>query len=139
MEVQVNYLAVVLAMFSSMVIGAIWYSRAVFGSVWAKALKLSDKDLTNGAGQAMGTAAVVSLLTAFVLAHMSFIAHDFYGNSFLYDSLLTAFWLWLGLTAARIITHAAFERRAPKITAIAIGYELITLEIMALIIGLMKY
>lgn len=139
MEVQINYLAVFLAMVSSMVVGAVWYSKSVFGTTWAKLVKLSDKDMVAGAPRAMGITVVVSLITAFVLAHMSFIAHSFYGNSFLYDAMLTAFWLWLGFTAARIVTHDVFEQRQTKLTVLSVTHELITLEVMALIIGLMKY
>lgn len=138
MSVEINYLAVFLAMVSSMVVGAIWYSKSVFGTEWAKLVKLSDKDMVAGAPKAMGITVVVSLITAYVLAHITFLAHDFYGNSFLQDALTTAFWLWLGLTAARIITHDVFEQRKTKLTVLAVTHELITLEVMALIIGLMK-
>lgn len=138
MNVEVNYLAVFLAMVSSMAVGAIWYAKPVFGNTWAKLVKLSDKELTAGAPRAMGTTVVVSLITAYVLAHVAFLSNRFFGNSFLQDSLTTAFWLWLGLTAARMITHDAFEHRPTKLTLLGIGHELVTLEVMALIIGLMK-
>ncbi len=138
MSVEINYLAVFLAMVSSMVVGAIWYAKQVFGTTWAKLVKLSDKDMVAGAPKAMGITVVVSLITAYVLAHVTFLANDFYGNSFLQDALTTAFWLWLGLTAARIITHDVFEQRKTKLTVMAVSHELITLMVMALIIGLMK-
>lgn len=139
MSVEVNYLAVFLAMVSSMVVGAVWYSKAVFGASWMKMVKLDEKTMQKDAAKAISVTIVVSFLTAFVLAHMSYLAHRFYGNSFLQDSLTTAFWLWLGFTAARFITHDAFERRRKKLTLINIAHELVTLEVMALIIGLMKY
>ncbi len=138
MQVEVNYFAVFLAMLSSMLVGAIWYSQSVFGTKWAKLVKLSDKQLVENAPRSLGTTVVVSLITAFVLAHISFLANHFYKNSFLMDSLVTAFWLWLGFTAARFITHDAFEQRDTKLTIMNIVHELVTLEVMALIIGFMK-
>lgn len=36
MEVQVNYLAVILAMVSSLVVGSVWYAKGVMGTKWAK-------------------------------------------------------------------------------------------------------
>ena len=39
MSVEINWLAVVLATASSMVIGSIWYSKSVFGKTWAKVLE----------------------------------------------------------------------------------------------------
>lgn len=139
MEVQVNYLAVFLAMISSMVVGAIWYSKSVFGAQWQKLAKLTDKQLLEGGAKPMVITAVVSLITAYVLAHVTFLSHQFYNHgSFLQDALTTAFWLWLGLTAARIITHNVFEHRPTKLTVLAVAHEFVTLEVMALIIGLMK-
>ncbi len=42
----------------------------------------------------------------------------------------------LGFTAARFITHDAFEERPAKLTVKNIGNELVTLLLMGLIIGL---
>jgi hypothetical protein len=43
--------------------------------------------------------------------------------------------LWAGFTAARFITHDAFEGRPTSLTVLNIGHELVTVLIMALIIG----
>lgn len=139
MNVEVNYLAVVLAMVSSMVVGSIWYAKSVFGAKWMKLVNLDEKKMAADAPKAIGVTVVVSLLTAFVLAHMSYIAHQFYQNSFLYDSLVTGFWLWLGFTAARFVTHDAFERRNSTLTLMNVAHELVTIEVMALIIGLLSF
>lgn len=137
MEVEINYLAVVLAMVSSMVVGSIWYAMPVFGKQWSKLAKI---DLTKDRGsvfQPIAITMVVSLLTAYVIAYVAYLANQFFGNSFLQDALTTAFWLWLGLTAARFITHDAFEGRPGKLTAINLGNELVTILLMGLIIGLL--
>lgn len=138
MNVQVNYLAVVLAMVSSMVVGMIWYAKPVFGTKWAKLVNLDDKKMQKGAAKAIGITVVVSLVTAYVLAHVAFLSHNFFGNSFLVDSIMTAFWLWAGLTAARFITHDAFEQRPMELTLMNITHELVTLLTMGLVIGLLK-
>lgn len=80
---------------------------------------------------------VVSLVTAYVLAHVSYLANSFFGNSFMQDTLTTAFWMWLGFTAARMITHDAFEQRPAKLTIMNITHELVTLLVMGAIIGAM--
>jgi hypothetical protein len=79
---------------------------------------------------------VLALLTAYILAHVSYLSNSFFHNSFLQDSMATAFWLWLGLTAARIFTHDLFEGRPSKLTLITVSHELVTLLIMGLVIGL---
>lgn len=137
MEVQVNYMAVVLAMASSMVVGSIWYARSVFGNTWIKLAKI-DMSKNNGpVAKPIIITAIVSLITAYVLAHVAYLSNQFFQHSFLQDSLSTAFWLWLGLTAARFVTHDVFEGRPAKLTMITIGNEFVTIMLMGLVIGLM--
>lgn len=135
MDVQINWLAVVLATISSMVVGGIWYAKPVFGEKWQKLVKLDDKKMQSGAAKAMGVTVVVSLLTAFVLAHVTYLSWSFYGGSFFSAALTTGFWAWLGFTAARMITHDAFEQRNPKLTMMNVTHELVTLLVMAAVIG----
>lgn len=139
MDVEVNYVAVLLAGLSTMVVGAIWYSQGVFGKTWAGLahVDLNRKPKPGEMAWLMGSTLVASLVTAYVLAHVVFLANYFFGNSFLQDSLTTAFWLWLGFTATRLYVHDAFESRRKKLTALASSYELVTVMVMALIIGSM--
>lgn len=136
MDVQVNFLAVIAAMVSSMVVGSIWYAQSVFGKTWGKLAKINMSKDGSSAAKPIIITMVVSLITAYVLAHVSFLSNKFFGNSFLQDALTTAFWIWLGFTAARFITHDAFEGRPMKLTAINITHELVTLMVMGLVIGL---
>lgn len=137
MEVHVNYLAVLLAALSTMLVGSVWYTPAVFGNLWIKLAKLNRKDMEkNGMIKPVLITVIVSLISAYVLAHVAYLSHSFFKNSFLQDSLTTAFWLWLGFTAARIITHDVFEGRRKKLTLLNITHELVTFLVMALIIGL---
>lgn len=136
MDVSVNYLAVVLAMVSSMVVGSVWYAKGVLGNAWIKLAKV-DMKANKSAAMPIIVTAVVSLITAYVLAHVAYLSNSFFQNSFLQDTLTTAFWLWLGLTAARFITHDAFEGRPAKLTLINVAHEFVTLMVMGLIIGFM--
>ncbi len=136
MEVEINLFGVVLAALSTMVVGAIWYAKPVFGNTWASLVKLKDKDMQEGAPKAMGITFVVSLITAYVLAHVTYLSHQFFNNTYLEDALMTAFWVWLGFTAARMITHDVFEQRKPKLTGLNIAHELVTFLVMGLVIGL---
>ncbi len=136
MDVEVNFLGVIAAMASSLVVGSIWYARAVFGTTWGKLAKVDlSKNNTNVAKPIVITI-VVSLITAYVVAHVAYLSNEFFQNSFLQDSVTTAFWLWLGLTAARIVTHDVFEGRPAKLTLITVGNEFVTLMLMGLVIGL---
>lgn len=137
MDVAVNYLAVFLAAASSMVVGSIWYAKGVFGSTWAKLAKVDmDKKVSAAAmTRLMGLTFLLSLLTAYVLAHVSFLSNYFFSNSFFQDAVSTAFWLWLGLVMTRLVTHSMFDQRPTRLTVLAVGNEFVTIMVMGLIIG----
>ncbi len=137
MEVEVNWLAVVLATLSTMVIGSIWYMPKVFGNAWMRLARIDKNNMAN-ATRAILITLVVSFITAYVLAHVTYLSNHFFQNSFLQDALTTAFWLWLGLVAARIITHDVFENRPTKLTLLTVSHEFVTLMVMGLIIGLLQ-
>jgi hypothetical protein len=139
MDIVINYWAVLAAAAASMVIGAVWYSPGVFGTAWMRLAKVKpDSKVSNTQMTVMyGGTFVASLITAYVLAHVAFLSHDFFKNSFLQDALSTAFWLWLGLTAARLFVHDTFEGRRKKLTLLTVGHEFVTIMVMALIIGLL--
>ncbi len=139
MDVQVSLLGVVLAMLSAMVVGSVWYSPSVFGKTWMKLTKIDMNKDGGSVWKPISITAVVCLITAYVLAHVAYLSNQFFHDSFLQDSLTTAFWLWLGFSAARLITHDAFEGRRRKLTAINIGNDLVTIMLMGLIIGLVGF
>lgn len=130
---EINYWAVVLAALSTLIIGSVWYTPAVFGKYWMRTAKV-DPDGSSAVGSIIA-AVLVSLVTAWVLAGATFIAWSFYGGSFFWNAVLTAAILWAGFTAARIITHDVFERRPYGLTILNIAHELVTLIVMAVIIG----
>lgn len=136
MDVQINLLGVVLAMLSSMVVGSVWYARSVFGNTWIKLAKIDMKKDGGSVWKPIVITMIVSLITAYVLAHVTYLSNKFFGNSYLQDALTTAFWMWLGFTACRFITHDAFEGRPPKLTLLNISHELVTFMLMGLVIGL---
>ena len=134
---SINYIAAVLATLSSMVVGSIWYTPRVFGNYWMKTAGITPSGNASDAVRPILVTLVVSFITAWVLAGAAYISFDFYGGSFLVNSLLTGLILWAGFTAARFITHDAFEGRPSGLTILNCAHELITIGIMALIIGLL--
>lgn len=136
MQVEVNWIGVGLAALSSMVVGFIWYTPKIFGDKWAALVGLTKPQMKRGATRAMLIAILSALITAYILAHVTFLAHDFFKNSFLQDAVTTAFWLWLGLSAMRLIVHDAFEKRPTKLTLLNLGNDFATIIVMGIVIGL---
>jgi hypothetical protein len=134
---DINYWAVILATLSSMVVGSIWYTPKVFGNYWMKTAGVTPSGNPKDALRPILVTVVVSFVTAWVLAGAAFISWDFYGGSFLVNALVTGFILWAGFTAARFVTHDAFDGRPAGLTVLNVAHELVTIMIMALIIGLL--
>ncbi|CAN5381519.1 DUF1761 domain-containing protein [soil metagenome] len=140
MSVEINWLAVALAALSSMVVGSIWYAEGVFGKSWMQMTKskMGKGSTPSQMAWIYGSVFVASLVTAYILAHVTFLSHSFFGNSYLTDALYTGFWLWLGFTATRFYVHDTFEERRKKLTVMNTAHELVTIMVMALTIGLIK-
>lgn len=135
MSVDINMWAVFWAAVSSMVVGSIWYAPQVFGKTWQKLAKLNEKQIRKDAPKAMVIAFVSSLVMAYVLAHMIFLVNNYFGNSYMQDALTTALWVWFGFQALRTLMHDGFEQRSPTLTMISISNDLVTIVVMAAIIG----
>lgn len=131
---EINYIAVVLATLSSMIVGSIWYTPKVFGNYWMKAANVTPGKASDAVVPIVVTL-VVSFITAWVLAGAVYLSWSFYGGSFLLNAIVTGIFLWAGFTAARFVTHDAFDRRTPGLTILNSAHELVTIVIMALIIG----
>jgi cation transport ATPase len=136
MGVEVNYVAILLAVLASFAIGGIWYSPKVLGRRWATLTKQKTDNNTKGLLRMMAVTIVCYFLLAFVIAHVAYISHDFFKNSFLQDSLTTAFWLWLGVSVTTVLVQDIFERRPFALTVMTIGYQFVLIMTMGLIIGL---
>ena len=134
---EINIWAVLAATLSTMVVGSIWYARPVFGNWWmAKARVVPGGSLVFP----LVATLIVSFISAVVLAGAISIVYVFYGETnFLLDAVLTALIFWAGFTAARFITHDAFENRPKLLTLLTISHELVTFLVMGLVIGLFGY
>jgi hypothetical protein len=137
MGIEVNWLAIVLAALSTLVIGSVWYAPQVFGKQWERLIHRPKGQKAPDAARAISIALVMALVTAYALAYLAFLTNQYFDRSFLTDSLATAFWVWLGLTAARVVTHDSFEGRPQRLTLLTMGHEFVTFMIMGLIIGLL--
>lgn len=128
MNVEVNYVAVLLAAVAAMVIGYFWYSPTLFADTWVKSMgkKMSDLKATN-MNQAMALMFVGALIEAYVLKHMLSYAgaHDIMGAA------TGAFWIWLGFVAPLGLSGVLFEGKTWNWYYITVGCHLVTLLVMA--------
>lgn len=138
MQLEVNYLAVIVAALASMAVGFAWYSPVLFAKPWMKLMGYSADSLKK-AQKAMGPMYALSLaaavVTAYVLSHSVTLSENFYGYARLMTGLTTGFFMWLGFVAPVQLTDVIFGSKKWKLFAINTGYQLVSLLVMGAILA----
>jgi hypothetical protein len=141
MEVQVNYLAVLIAGVVGMGIGFVWYSHLLFAKPWMKEMGHTKETMAKDQ-KAMGPWYAVSfvalLVTAFMLTHVMTLSEHFYGYTPLTTGLTTAFFMWIGFIAPVQLTDVIFGSKKVKLFFINTGYQLVTLLAMGVVFAIMR-
>ena len=155
---EFNFLAVLVAAVSALVVGFIWYNPKTFGNAWMKSAGLTEDQLKGGSmAKIFGLALLFAIMLAFSLQGMtihqmgafSMVGGDVenalpsyqafmddYGDAFrsfkhgaLHGALAGVF-----IALPLIGTNALFERKGAKYIFINSGYWIVTLAVMGAII-----
>jgi len=128
---RINYLAVVAAAVAAMAIGAVWYSPAVFGTIWLNLSGVSPEAAAAGAAQAYSWAFAVALVTAFALA---LVIDWTQGESWRCGALIGVV-AWLGFSATTRAYGVIFAGRSSALFFLDTGYDLASYITMGAILG----
>lgn len=155
---EINFLAILVAALSTLVIGFVWYNPKVFGTIWMRETGMTEEK-AKGANMAIvfTMAIVYALLIALLLQVL--VIHQFgalgmvggdptlakpsyaafmadYGSSFrtFKHGMLHGFMSGLFFALPVVGTNALFERRSWRYTLVVGGYWVITCTIMGGII-----
>lgn len=136
MTPPVNYLAVVVAALSSMVLGSLWYGP-LFGKLW---MKLSGHKMDSGGKNNMGTlygiAAIGAFVEAYILSHVLVFASSYMNTSGVSAGLSSGFWMWLGFIATVTLGNVLWYGQSWKLWFLVNAYYLTSLLIMGSILAL---
>lgn len=127
----INLWAVAVAGVTAWVVGAIWYSKLLFGNQWMKLAQLKDVR-PNPVTYLVGLLAYV--LAAYILAQ---VAAAFGANS-LVAGMMAGFWTWLGFVATISLGSVLYEGKPLSLYLLNNGYNLISFLVMGGIIGLWR-
>lgn len=156
---EINFLALFVAALSTLVIGFIWYSPKVFGTIWMKESRLTEEKM-KGANMpvifimAVFFALLIAMILQFLTIHQwgafgmiggggaadikpSYAAFmNDYGTAYrtFKHGALHGFLAGLFLAFPMIATNALFERKSWKYTFINSGYWMLCFMIMGGII-----
>ena len=137
---SLNWLAILLAAISTMVLGFLWYSPLLFAKAWTREMGYDPNDkskmdeMRRNAGPAYAGSFVAGLLSAVTLA---LILHGMRAES-LHFGVMASFHIWLGFVATVQFTGALFAKQSMKLFFINTGYQLICYLVMGAILVLWK-
>lgn len=140
MNIEVNYIGILVAGIASMAIGFLWYGPYVLGKPWMKERGLTTESLKKAQkemGKLYGLSFVASLVTAYVLNHVMVLAENFFHYSTVSTGLTSAFWMWLGFIMPVQLTATIFGNKNWKLLGIDTGYQLVSILAMGLAIALL--
>ncbi len=135
---SINWLAVVVCVIVSMVVGSVWFNPKTFFPMWWKAIGKSESD-EPGKGGAMGMTWGLTILASFVQAvfmalMVNALGSIMPGGPTLGSGALTGFLLWLGFVAPTSLTNKLFAGQL-KAWVLEAGNHLIDFVLFGAILG----
>jgi hypothetical protein len=131
-----NWVAVIAAAFSNMVVGFLWYGP-ILGKPWIRLSGLTDAKLEEMKKKGMNMTYLFSALGAVVMACVVGAFVDLANASTLVEGAMIGFWAWLGIAAPVQLSQVLYEGKSWHLYAINTGYVLVTLVLMGIIFTLL--
>jgi hypothetical protein len=134
---HLNWLAVLVAAISTMVVGFVWYSPLLFAKPWMREMgydpddKTKVQEMQKSAGPAYFGSLIAGFLSAFTLA----LFFHWLRVQDLHLGLMAGFHIWLGFVATVQFTGALFSKQSMKLFAINTGYQLVCYLSMSAILA----
>jgi hypothetical protein len=133
-DLNINYLAVLLAGLVAFGIGALWYSPILFAKPWMAAHGYTPErvgEMQKGAGRAYGVSAVMFLVMALAIA----VLVSLLGIGNVVPGLKLGALLWAGIAVPLGLIAHMYSNKPISAFVIDAGYQLVYMLFMGAIIG----
>ena len=140
MENSPNILSLVLAALVPMAMGALWYSKMLFGNAWMEGIGMTEEKMKSAnMGLTYGLALLMAALIAFFLLNFNNGIgqegeFDTFGHGVAHGLVITVF-----LVMPVLFTKKLFEQSSWKNLWINLGYWAISLALMGGIVDAMNH
>lgn len=133
---SINWLAVLVCVVASMIIGGIWFGPKTFFPMWWKAVGKTENDAPGGASMGMVWGGIVfsSFVQAVFMSLMVTAMGSMSGGATMGSGAMAGFFLWLGFVAPSSLTNKLFADRL-KAWVLEAGNHLVTFVVMGAIMG----
>ena len=130
---SINWLAVVVCVVLSMIIGTVWYNPKVFYTAWWKGIGKSESDMGMAKAGPMlwGLTILASLVEAVAVAFM-LKAMNATGPA---AGAAAGFMLWLGFIAPTNLVNKLFAGHGFRVWAIEAGNHLLNMLVFGAVLG----
>jgi hypothetical protein len=126
----INYAALAVAALLRTIIGAVWYSPALFGASWIALVGCTEAEMKARVPRALVVDVIGNFVMAFVLVHASHYA----GAAGIGQGMGVAFFNWIGFVAVATLFDVNFAGRPFKLFAINNGFQLVSMLLMGAIV-----
>lgn len=131
MELDVNWLAVVVATVAHQALGALWYG-VLFRNKWLRTMGMTPEEIeTEGPGGEMALGAVASLLSALALALLL----TFPADPSTADGIAAGAVAGVGFVAAATFMNGAYEQKPITLSVLFGAYYTLGLVVVGAILG----
>lgn len=136
----INWISLLLASIVPMVMGFIWYHKAVFGKAWMECVGMTEEDAAkSNMPMIFGISLILSALLSFFFIHFNNgPGQEGQFDSFGHGAFHGAF-IGIVVVMPVFITNGLFEHRTWKHMFINLGYWIITMAIMGGIVDAMHH
>jgi hypothetical protein len=128
-----NYLAIIVAAISNLVLGFLFYSQWLFGNAWAKALGMTQEELKSPPVYVIA----IGLISVFIEAYVIAWCIKAMNIDSVAGALNVGFMLWLGLVVVSSLAWFIWDK-GTTLFWLNNAYQLIGILVMAMIISLWK-
>ncbi len=130
-NVDVNLMAVLFCVVVNMVVGAVWYSNALFAKDWSKLVGRKVEDMRNNAGPGYALTTLGAFVQAWIMAHV--VGWALADTAM--EGAVVGFLLWVAFVAVPQGVNTVFAGSRKKLWAINTGYFLVVLLINGAILA----
>lgn len=132
---SINWLAVIVCVLASMVVGSLWFNPKTFFPAWWQAIGKSGSPGMSNMGMTWGLTILAAIVQAVAMAFMvNALGSAMPGGATLVSGALTGFMLWLGFVAPSSLTNKLFAGQL-KAWAIEVGNHLVNFVVIGAILG----
>lgn len=131
----INWLAVIASTIAYMVLGALWYSPALFGKAWMSALGKTEEEIK---AQSSPLNYIWALILSFIAAYGIARILNWIGDYSVSRSIIVSLLAGICFVLTTMGVNDIFEGKSRSLTAINVLYHIIGFFVIGLILGIWR-